>query len=513
MTHWSEKPGAIALAFALLVTLTQAGGLAREVIDWDESTFILLASRLLDGHLPYVDLFDNKPPLIFFTMSAVMAVFGETLLSVRLFGDLCILVIVLLTVAILKRFIPLWPAVASGVLLICVYAVGPGQHTSTELPAMAMIMGALLLLLRARGNLWAVAGAGALIALATLTRTNLAVVAVMIGAYLVVAGLFLPRSPVRKWAIVPYTIAGFTPLFAFVWLYWQAGALDTFILSTLTVPLSYADNQMSMAKVFWLLLRGWFELTARFPLWTGPFTVLVIAGCGAFARCLIDRSRTDQDPATAQEIRLICLFAVAVLMSVLVSGAAYAHYWLHFYPFIAMLMAPFLVWAWPRDTFRWAVIGLVCVTMLSGLRHNTPNLVRLLIQPDFLEDRWSLRNAAERIGEVIQPGDNVWAVNNHLILWYLDKTPVSPVIAHPSNITRTAILRPLVEAGYAPDNLLGRVYDSRPAFIVNNTRGTPSYLRSDPVGFETYLSDHYAVFFEQNEVIVYRLLGHDGWEG
>lgn len=513
VTRWIDKPVNIALAFALLVVLTQGGSLVQEVIDWDESTFILLSSRLLNGHLPYVDLFDNKPPLIFFTMAAVMAVFGETLLSVRLFGDLCILAIVILTIAIVKRFIPLWPAVMSGVLLTCIYAVGPGQHTSTELPAMAMIMGALLLLLRARGSLWAVAGAGVLISLATLTRTNLSVVAVMIGAYLAVAGLFFPRSPVKKCAILPYTVAGLVPLFAFVWLYWQAGALDVFILSTIAVPLSYADNQMGVAQIIRLLLYGWLELGRSVPFWIGPFTLLGIAGSVAFALCLIDSVRRVQSPARLDEVGLIFLFALAVLMSVILSGAAYTHYWLHFYPFVTILMAPLLAWLWPRDMARWVVMGLVCLTVLSGLRYTAPNLVRLLIQPGFLEESHSVRAAADRINQVMQPEDDIWAVRNHLILWYLDKVPISPVIAHPSTITRTAILTPLVEAGYAQDNLLGRIYASKPAFIVSSNSDAPLYLSSGPIVFADYLSGHYAIFFEQNTVTVYRLLGHNGWEG
>jgi len=32
------------------------------VIDWDESTFILMGQSIIDGHLPYVKLWDLKPP-------------------------------------------------------------------------------------------------------------------------------------------------------------------------------------------------------------------------------------------------------------------------------------------------------------------------------------------------------------------------------------------------------------------------------------------------------------------
>ncbi|TNF72398.1 MAG: glycosyltransferase, partial [Bacteroidetes bacterium] len=37
----------------------------RDYIDRDESTFILLAQSLVEGNLPYTELWDLKPPLLF----------------------------------------------------------------------------------------------------------------------------------------------------------------------------------------------------------------------------------------------------------------------------------------------------------------------------------------------------------------------------------------------------------------------------------------------------------------
>ena len=59
---------------------------------WDESTFIIMGSHVLEGHLPYLELFDIKPPGIFFALAGVMSVFGENLLAVRFFGTFCLLV-------------------------------------------------------------------------------------------------------------------------------------------------------------------------------------------------------------------------------------------------------------------------------------------------------------------------------------------------------------------------------------------------------------------------------------
>src|SRR5262245_39202724 len=75
------------------ILLTRLGSLHTEVIDWDESTFILMSADLLQGRLPYMGLFDNKPPMFFFVLAGAMKVFGDNLLVVRLFGAACIVLI------------------------------------------------------------------------------------------------------------------------------------------------------------------------------------------------------------------------------------------------------------------------------------------------------------------------------------------------------------------------------------------------------------------------------------
>ncbi len=37
----------------------------RDYVDRDESTFILMGQSWVDGHLPYTQLWDLKPPLVF----------------------------------------------------------------------------------------------------------------------------------------------------------------------------------------------------------------------------------------------------------------------------------------------------------------------------------------------------------------------------------------------------------------------------------------------------------------
>ena len=57
------------LAFTIVIGVLHIGALEQEVIDWDESAFILGAADLQRGHLPYVETFEHKPPAIFFMLA------------------------------------------------------------------------------------------------------------------------------------------------------------------------------------------------------------------------------------------------------------------------------------------------------------------------------------------------------------------------------------------------------------------------------------------------------------
>ena len=60
------------------------------VIDWDESTQIIMGQDILDGQLPYIDLWDNKPPLSFLSYAFFILFFGKSIIAIRLAGSICV---------------------------------------------------------------------------------------------------------------------------------------------------------------------------------------------------------------------------------------------------------------------------------------------------------------------------------------------------------------------------------------------------------------------------------------
>ena len=312
------------LVFVLIVGVTQIGSLKHEMIDWDESVFILMAANVLDGHLPYVELFDNKPPMLFFMLAGVMAVFGESLLVVRLFGDVCILASCAAVFAISRRWTDPISAGLGTLSFIAISSVNFGHHTSSELPATALLMAALWLLLARRDRLWAVACAGLLISLATLTRSNLGVAAVAFAVWLLVAH-FRPSFGAHRWAFAAFVGAGAIPPGLLVLLYWAADALFELRVSIIDVPLAYVSNQLSVLEVLDKHIdKWWFMATQVDPYLVGTYTLLM-AGVMTWVSIRALRELVCGGARSGVSDGLLWVTFAAVLLSIMIGGVTPFH--------------------------------------------------------------------------------------------------------------------------------------------------------------------------------------------
>ena len=62
----------VASYLLLLAIIVRLPFFFKDVIDWDESTYILMGQSVLDGHLPYTELWDLKPPGAFLIYAVSM---------------------------------------------------------------------------------------------------------------------------------------------------------------------------------------------------------------------------------------------------------------------------------------------------------------------------------------------------------------------------------------------------------------------------------------------------------
>ena len=500
------------LAFALAIFATQIGSLERELIS-NESTYIVMAAHVLDGNLPYVELFDIKPPMIFLLLAGAMAVFGESLLVVRAVGDAFLLLSCIAVFAIARR--RTGPVAAGlGVLaLIAVHAPKDMQWTETGLLAAAMLMVALWLLLARRERLWAVAAAGLLVSLAVLTRTNLGVVAVAFGGWLALAAAWRPWLGVRWRSVVVFAVAGLAPPGVVVLVYWQAGALAELYLAIVTVPVSYAGQ---MGVVENLFRRGGAFLLEALPAapWLYlPFAATLAAGLAVSVRCWTPGRRRiarlpEAGPAASTspaeersgpaDHELPWLMLGAVLLALLVNGNAYGHHWQAVYPLCAVFCAYGIGWMQSQARLRWAGYLLPAVALVGALTQTGPAAVRLATVPGHLSEKHQVRAVARAIAAARGPHDTIYAFSHQLVYWYLDMMPVSPIV-HPSSLARSAVMRPLAAAGYVGEDEPRRILALRPTWLVvrETAERVPRYPYFDSEGADVLrdlLARHYRRF-------------------
>lgn len=84
MTKKINQKLIIFLVFLLLSFFLRFWTLFVSVLDKDESIYILGADSLLNGNLPYIEIWDNKPPGIFILFSLTMLILGKSIVSIRI---------------------------------------------------------------------------------------------------------------------------------------------------------------------------------------------------------------------------------------------------------------------------------------------------------------------------------------------------------------------------------------------------------------------------------------------
>ena len=486
------------LLFAVVLLGVRAWSLGYE--GGDESTFIIMASHFLDGNLPYLDLFEIKPPGIFFALAGVMSALGENLLAVRLFSAFCLLVSAVAGYAIAVRWTP--PSLAGGSMVV--YSVLTCeiefQGMLTEHLVLALIMPAFWLLVARRDRMWATFLIGILLSAATLTRTNIAYVVLALGAFYFWR-LARPRPDVPRAAIVAYGLGGALPLGSLVLTYWLAGGLDIFLLSTFWAPLHYASSQMGMAGalhgqvVNWMhYMRDLRETTFIFV----PATLLIGTGLVAYAV-----NRKTEMFRGDDGILLLVLGATA--LSILDGGAGYGHYVLQVLPVVVLLAATGFATLKRQPLSILLFVGLSILIVGAGLgRFGGDSIERIRKEITGSAPLTDLQRAANLINDDRCCGERVYAPRAHLLYWYLKQRPPSAVV-HPSAITRDATVGPLVASGYLPDNEQQRVLEQDFGYIVMDPRAEMSWFSPEHRRyFRRMVEERFGPWKRSGELVIYK---------
>lgn len=280
----------------------------------DEGSFVVMGQDVLDGNLPYTRIWDTKPPGAYLAFVPIVLL-GHTMWTVRLAGT----VLVALSAWLLSRARhPDRPALWGPLLLIiAVSAIVEGQATLTEHVVLVPLAAMLTIAGAAQPGIRHYFVIGVLIGVATMVRTNLAVLA--IGA---IALVWLPRGRPRhgRIASTAAVIAGASAPLALTGLIYIAMAdIETLWRGMITAPL--ALQYVGVTPMPQSLGRFAVQIGRQL---TGEGAALWLA---AGAGCYIFRPRLEVTTAAA--------FFICVCLSILAMSAASPRYLIMAFPFVA----------------------------------------------------------------------------------------------------------------------------------------------------------------------------------
>jgi hypothetical protein len=455
-------PAAVVATLAALSVLTRLPFYADSVIEWDESTFVVIAQRLLDGYLPYVDLWDNKPPLTFVFYAVVLGVW-HSLIAVRVAGTVWLFLASLLTWRIGCLLWDRTAAFASAALVIvCTSLLPPygmpaerifgGQATLTEILALVPMLAALLLLMPGARDGKRACLAGVALSAATLFRSNLAFVTLAVGVSLVALSARMGvRGVLRQ--VGAYVCGGLVPLGLVLLPYVVSGHLREFVEATLVAPAAYVQS-FSQSDFVGMLRMGFDR--SNVVLWGGA-----IAGLVASAMQCWRADRTGR-----RAYLLLGVFTVATAWSIASSGSAYVHYLVQIIPFLALLAG-----AAVASVARLSKVAAAVVLALGLLAPVGPLVERYRAAATTLAEGRPLRSdAGYQIAAYLSAnnplGRPVYLMSDHIAYWLIGMPPIAPSVTHPSTISKEYFLEFVAGPGATSDGELAKILAREPEFIV-----------------------------------------------
>ncbi len=447
-----------------------------------------MGQSVLDGHLPYTELWDIKPPLAFVSYGLLIGLLGKSIISIRLGGAISVFLTSWLVYAIAENIWRRRAGILAATLFILLSALMPdGQATMTEHMALLPLMAGLAVLVLNRSTLIVLLVAGILLTIATLIRLNLAYVVVSVGFWILLSH-FKPKLK-TLWRVLAYCGGSFGTILLTYIPYLVTGNGKIWLSSVILAPLGYSSSQQNVWKTFQAQINfilasisplqeinnllpdrsivPEFLLPAReLPVELVGISLLVwLAGLGgAF---IIIKQWKSLPPIKKQQLILLATFFLGTEISIIRSGASYDHYFIQVIPFFALTAAYF----WDEQLRKKSrFLTTMAIAFLLSL-----SLKLILAQYQVIGDRLLARQplnygAGYEIADYLRQNnptqEPVYMMSDHIVYWFLDLKPISKSTTHPSNIAKEYLLEHIPNSHPLTTAELARVLAIQPKFII-----------------------------------------------
>ena len=481
-----QDPQGVFICLVILALAMRLPYFFEAVIDWDESTFILLGQSVIDGYLPYTQLLDAKPPLLWISFALFIAIFGKTVVSIRLAGTICVVITAFLTYLIGSKIWDRNIGAISAILFTILTGLSPsGEAVMSEHVALVPLMAALTLLIVQPNTLWNLFFAGALIATASLIRLNLVYVVIALGFTIIFAPpitsnqnqrfkLFIYRGFTYALGVFSVVILTFIP-------YLLVRQEHIWWTGVVTASLSYSSSQGSLLKTLFDQIAEIFNiLLGRESI--GLIGVFIIVWLGGLLQIFLTLTHWKKLDIFQQRSVIILLSSLVwIEISLLKGGIFWGHYLIQFNAIISLFAAITIKYTLLSSRYRRGVKVLITLVFVVTFLHISLKYGRLGYEA--LHNHRILYGSAYKIAEFLEQENAnhkpVLLLSNHLAYWLTNSKPMTPAMTHPSNLNKKFLLKAWFGESASTATELSKILDQQPKFIIGGE--LDSFFKEAPV--------------------------------
>ncbi|WP_029447888.1 ArnT family glycosyltransferase [Cellulophaga baltica] len=456
----------------------------RDYIDRDESTFIIMGQSWVNGHLPYLELWDLKPPLNFLFFAGIIYVFGKSLFIIRLFGALIVAITSFYTYKITLEVSTKKVAIWCGIFCVFFQSLfGSMQGVMSEHISMVFFIPSLYLILKHKEWYWVLIS-GILMGATAMVKLNMAYPIALIGLFYVYTYWNTKdiKSGIRNTILYGFGILlviGLTIL-----PYFLNGHLSLWWNSVIEAPMVYANSKRNALISF------------------APLLLLILLFLYfAKRKKLIDFKNTA--------IQLIALVSLTVYLSFIKGGRLNGHYLLQLYPMLLILVG----------------IAIHQTAFIVNKTHKKFLVVLLFLIPleSYIEYAQVVKNKIEKgtfyNGEGIEVAnyikknhinfENILFTEYHIGYWLLNTNPPTKAATHPSNICRSELFPYSQNLRKTTSEEIKYIFEVKKPQIIVKKEGSQlldKRLIDENIYVNTYLEKKYTLIKTIGKAVIYQRL-------
>ncbi len=321
----------------VLIVLIPSSPKNMSYLNRDPGVFQYIGWRILSGEIPYQDVWDHKPPIIFWINALGLWLTKGTRWGIWGLETLSLWISIILGFSLLRRLNGIVPAILATILWpFCFHSLLYGGNYTTEF-ALPMQFASLLIFWIAekkQSYSWHIYALGVLSALTFFTRQNAIVISGAILFFITLRAAFngqwrLSLSYLVRFllgfGLISFSVIGYFYIYGGLKDFWDAAFIYNFYYSDTT----FFDQFSNSINAINYLLKfpiGWMGLLS----WFGLVCLLVI------------RKKGEIKPKALDQFYGLAIIALPLeIFLVNVSGKSYMHYYITCLPLIAVFGAAF----------------------------------------------------------------------------------------------------------------------------------------------------------------------------